>query len=110
MNIEIKELLFEAYRRNDMADSQEKAKPLEKRWLGLGTAAAYRPVLDKGLMVFHNGKVPPKMCMGWLCLTPAGVVAMESCSSEFSEALEKLKKTNYKRSYLSQYMLAGGLE
>ena len=62
MNKSVKFLLFEAYRRNEMRDSHENSKPLNKRCLGLGTAAAYKPALEAGLMTFHNGRTPPTRC------------------------------------------------
>jgi hypothetical protein len=106
----IEELLFEAYRRNDMADAHERSKPLGDRWLGLGTETAYRPALEAGLFRFHNGVTPHARVMGWLCLTNAGVAAMEGHQKEFKKALTALKKTVYKDSYVSQYQLAGGIE
>jgi hypothetical protein len=60
MTHRVKQLLFEAYRRNEMSDSWEKEKSIRFRWLGLGTEAAYRPIIDAGLMVFHDGRTPPK--------------------------------------------------
>lgn len=110
MNIRIKRLLFEAYRRNDMCDPQERSKPLGIRWLGLGTKSAYEPVLKAGLMMFHNGKLPPKRCMGWLILTPEGEKVFKSMEKEFKKELDRLKEDfYYKNSYISQYSLAGGL-
>lgn len=79
----IKGLLFEAYRRNNMADHFEKTKRLSQRWLGLGTAAAYRPVIQAGLMRFYNGRTPPPRCMGWLCLTEQGIKKMQEHEEEF---------------------------
>jgi len=103
------ELLFEAHRRNDMADSREKAKPLGHRWLGLGTAAAYRPALETGLMVFCDGMAPLPRCMGWLTLTPAGIAAMQEMEEDFAQALAVLKKDRgYASSYASMYQVAGG--
>jgi hypothetical protein len=110
MRIAAKRLLYEAYRRNDMADAHEASKPLRDRWLGLGTAAAYRPVLDEGLMVFHDGRTPPRGCMGWLVLTEEGERLFKLLSSEFEAALERLKRTtSYQNSVLSQFTLAGGI-
>lgn len=105
----IERLLFEAYRRNESSSLTKQSKPLLSRWLGLGTAAAYRPILEAGLMVFHDGKIPPPRCMGWLCLTPAGVEAMQSKARQFKEELEMLKKTSYRDSRAAHYPLAGGL-
>ena len=103
-------LLFEAYRRNDMADSHERSKPLRNRWLGLGTEAIYRPVIDGGLMVFHDGRIPPAKYMGWLCLTPRGVDAFLGAADEFAKKLAELKQnTDYQQSYTAHYSLAGGL-
>ena len=102
-------LLFEAFRRNDMADEHEKSKPIHLRWLGLGTAAAYRPVIKAGLMAFHDGRIPPRGCMGWLCLTEKGIATLEENRKEFEESLKKLKATtSYQNSFMAHYMLAGG--
>ena len=110
MNAKTKGLLFEAYRRNDMADDYERSKPLERRWLGLGTAAVYRPVINEGYKCFHDGKTPPPLCMGWLILTPKGVKALQRLEAEFSDELNTLKKhTDYSASILGNYTLAGGL-
>jgi hypothetical protein len=110
MNVKIRALLLEAYRRNEMADAHEKAKPILDRWLGLGTAAAYRPALEAGLMRFH-GCTPPPRCMGWLCLTQTGLDAMQSQQKDFSERLayRKQKAANSRQGYLDSYQLAGGL-
>lgn len=103
-------LLFEAYRRNAMADSHERSKSLRHRWLGLGTEAAYRPVLEAGLMVFEDGKVPPPRCMGWLCLTEDGIKAMIARLPRFRPVLaEMLQSEPYRRSFRANFMLAGGL-
>jgi len=104
-----KQLLFEAYRRNEMADSHERSKPLSQRWLGLGTEAAYREALDAGLMTWANS-VPAHRCMGWLVLTKKGIQAMQKCASEFEQAMQRMIEGGYKRSILSHYMLAGGLQ
>jgi hypothetical protein len=110
-----KRLLFEAYRRNDMAveshaDWQLK-KPLDQRWLGLGSRAAYRSVLDAGLMVFHDGQNPPPRVSGWLVLTSWGVTALFECENEFKQALSDLKRNfDYQRSLRSQYNLAGEIK
>lgn len=110
MNAKLKFLLFEAYRRNDMADDWEKSKPLNQRWLGSGTEAAYRPALNTGLMRFHDGKTPPPHCQGWLCLTQQGIMELEKYEQEFKRALDDLKAdSDYKRSYRARYMLAGGI-
>jgi hypothetical protein len=109
MNKSVKFLLFEAYRRNEMRDSHENSKPLNKRWLGLGTAAAYKPALEAGLMTFHNGRTPPPRCMGWLTLTDAGIEEMKKSQREFSAVMQDLhKKTKYDESYQAHYVLAGG--
>lgn len=105
-----KSLLFEAYRRNEMADAHERSKPLTMRWLGLGTAAAYRPVLKTGEMAFFDGRIPETRCMGWLVLTDKGIKAMHEHSKEFATVIDDLhKKTSYDHSYLANYMLAGGV-
>ena len=106
----IESLLFEAYRRNDMADSYEKAKPMNKRWLGLGTEAAYRPAIKAGLMRFFDRRTPPPRCMGWLVLTDDGIKVYESLEEGFSEVMEDIKQnTNYSKSYTANYILMGGL-
>ena len=106
----IKGLLFEAYRRNQMADNVERSKPLTRRWLGLGTEAAYRPALRAGLMQFHDGEIPPPRCMGWLCLTTAGVAALKRIEPECQRALASLNAdAGYQSSYVAHYQLAGGL-
>ena len=109
MKTNVKKLLFEAYRRNDMADKQERNQPLSMRWLGLGTEAAYRQGINAGLFVFHDGRAPSARCMGWLCLTEKGIREMKENSEEFKRVLDKLKQGDYSRSYASQYMMAGGI-
>ena len=109
MSKKLKSLLFEAYRRNDKVDAHEKGKPLTQRWLGLGTAAAYRSAVDAGLMQFHDGYIPPPRCMGWLCLTDKGVKEMAKHAAEFQRVLHALKEdSDYQRSYIANYQLAGG--
>lgn len=109
--ISVNELLFEAYRRLDMGDEWERSKPLLRRWVGLGTAAAYRPVIEAGYMMFHNGITPPARCMGWLVLTEKGVEKLKELEPIFSERLRGWKThTDYPSSILANYMLAGGLE
>lgn len=109
MTKRIESLLFEAYRRNRMADACERLKPLTARWLGLGTEAAYRPALKAGLMVFHDGQTPPPRCMGWLCLTPAGVNAMQHKEKKFSFYLRRMRKAGYDSTILANFMLSGGI-
>jgi len=91
MNKQITGLLFEAYRRLDMADHHESQKPLLRRWLGLGTAAAYRPAINAGFMVFHDGQTPPARCMGWLCLTEKGIAELRRLQPEFARVMKDLK-------------------
>jgi len=106
----VKVLLFEAYRRNAMSNPLEARKPLLKRWLGLGTEAGYRPILKAGLMRFHDDQAPPPRCMEWLCLTPAGIAAMERHTTEFAQALQALRSDpHYQSSYAANYMMAGGV-
>ena len=106
----IKQLLFEAYRRNQMAGSLELSEPLARRWLGLGTEAAYRPVLKAGLMQFHDGQVPPPRCMGWLCLTTEGIAVLTDFELEFQTKLASLNANpRYQSSYVAHYQLAGGI-
>jgi len=110
MSVAVRRLLFEAYRRNRMADDVENRKPLEQRWLGLGSKSAYRPVLEAGLMRFHDGENPPPRCMGWLVLTPEGVAAMKGLEDEFAEAMDRLEADPaYQRSIRANYLLAGGI-
>ena len=107
----IKGLLFEAYRRNCSPLNYDiKDQPLRQRWLGLGTEAAYRSVINAGLMVFFDGKVPPRCCMGWLVLTPEGITLFNELSEEFEKEMQKLRADpEYRRSYWANYTLAGGL-
>jgi len=108
----IRRLLFEAYRRNEQAKAKNDDKihqPIENRWLGLGTAAAYREGIDAGLFVFHDGRTPPPRCMGWLVLTKAGITAMNSMEDEFKEILKRMKARGYDSTLHANYMLAGGL-
>jgi len=110
MSVAVQRLLFEAYRRNRRADDTENRKPLEQRWLGLGSKSAYRPVLEAGLMRFHDGKNPPPRCMGWLVLTPKGVTAMKALEAEFAEVMDRLEANpEYQRSIRANYMMAGGV-
>ena len=104
----IKQLLFEAYRRNDMADSHEKQKDLKNSWLGLGTEAAYRPGIEAKYFIFHKGHTPPRGCMGWLTLTDKGVKAMMELENEFKTYLEEIKKEGYEKTLQAHYMIAGG--
>jgi hypothetical protein len=83
----IKDLLFEAYRRNEMRDSVEDSYPLRDRWLGLGTAAAYRPVIEAGLMKFILELTPPRGCMGWLTLTETGEALFHELEPELAERM-----------------------
>jgi hypothetical protein len=105
----IKTLLFEAYRRNQMRDSDmNNSIPLTERWLGLGTAD--KPMLETGLMQFFDGITPPRRCMGWLVLTEAGVTEMQKLQSKFAAAYEILQASpNYKRSIQANYTLASGI-
>ena len=108
---QIERLLFEAYRRNDMADGHERAKVVTNRWLGLGTEAAYRPAIQAGLMRWHDGRTPPVRCMGWLCLTEKGAETMAAMAADFARALADIKRdTAYQDGYKSRFQLAGGLD
>ena len=104
----LKELLFEAYRRNQMGDSFESQKPLERRWLGLGTKSAYRPALEGGYMRFWNGVEPTPRCMGWLVLTEKGITAMQKHESEFKRRLADMRARGYDNTTMANFMLAGG--
>lgn len=109
--IRVRRLLFEAYRRNEMAKTNpsENIKPLNQRWLGLGSKSAYLPVLKAGLMRFHDGELPPPRCMGWLCLTDAGVDRMRELEPEFKKVLDEMKAQGYEKTVYAQFMLAGGV-
>lgn len=78
-------LLLEAYRRYLTSDNHEKSKMLTNRWLGLGTEAAYRPLIEMGLARFHDDRTPPKRCMGWICLTESGVDAYRGAAHAANE-------------------------
>ena len=109
MKTSVKRLLFEAYRRNDMGDSHEKSKDLKNRWLGLGTEAAYRAGIEAGYFIFHDGRTPPRGCMGWLVLTDEGIKAMNSLEDEFRTRLDAMKEAGYGESRFANYQLMGGL-
>ena len=105
-----KRYLFEAYRHNQMIDPREPIQPLTKRWLGLGTVAAYRPMLKADLMRFHDGEIPPARCMGWLVLTKKGVELYHKYENEFETEMQRLNESEkYKSSILSCFTVAGGL-
>jgi hypothetical protein len=93
-NNSVLDLLFEAYRRNDMGDAHEMSKPLHQRWLGLGTKTTYAAALQAGVMTWINGREPPKRCKGWLVLTEKGVAMFNAHAhaEKFAAALKKLKK------------------
>lgn len=111
VKISIKRLLFEAYRRNKMSDLHEQSKPLKLRWLGLGTYSAYRPVLDAELMNWHDGRKPPKRCMGWLILTPKGIALFKQLEKEFEAHYHKMVNSGYySNSLRANYTLAGGIK
>lgn len=105
----VQKLLFEAFRRNDMADEHERHKDITSRWLGLGTAAAYKQAIEGGYMRFFDGRTPPPRCMGWLCLTEKGAEALKELEPQFAEHLAYLKQTSYQNSYASRFVLAGGI-
>ncbi len=91
-------------------DVFDKDKSITQRWIGLGTSAAYRPALNEGLMVFHDGRTPPVRCMGWLVLTEKGAALLEEHGSMFQEILDKLNKIpEYRHSYVANFQLTGGL-
>jgi len=99
-----KRLLLEAFRRNSMKHSYELSKPILCRWLGLGTEAAYRPVLQAGLMRWWDGRKPAKRCMGWLCLTEKGLEVLFDSYPEFQRDLEYRSKKPF-----DNYVLANGV-
>jgi hypothetical protein len=110
MKASVKRLLFEAYRRSEMGDAQERSKPIGKRWVGLGTVAAYRPGIAAGLFMFVNDSPPSPRCMNWLVLTEKGVTALIDNIEEFVDELRRLRTDPaYNRSMQSHYSLAGGL-
>ena len=84
-------IMFEAYRRNDMANIRQDPRTLTERWLGLGTISAYRPAIDKGLMRWIDGPAPHKYCRGRLVLTTSGAVLLQELSTEFNKILCKMK-------------------
>lgn len=106
MNTTVKSFLTEAHRRIKNGDRHEKSKPILQKWVGLGTAAAYRPMLKLGLMRFHDYKTPPPRCMGWLCLTVKGLKQLRILQKEQKA---HLKSVCEEKSLENQYMLAGGL-
>jgi len=108
MKKHVKRLLFEAYRRSEMVDSHENREDLKNRWLGLGTEAAYRPGIEAGYFVFHDGRTPPRACMGWLVLTDKGIKAMTQLKNEFKMHLKEMKKAGYDKTLRANYSLAGG--
>jgi hypothetical protein len=69
MSIKVERLMNEAIRRYCLFHAGE---PLRNAWIGLGTATEYKPAIDEGLMIFHDGVKPYKRCMGWLILTDKG--------------------------------------
>ncbi len=85
----LERLLFEAFRRNETANSFERSKSFRQRWLGFGTAATYRPALNAGLMVFHDGRIPPPRRKNWLCLTSEGAAVLRQFCNEFAQTLNK---------------------
>jgi hypothetical protein len=111
VSISIKRLLFEAYRRNKMEELHERSKPLEQRWLGLGTKSAYKSVLDAGLMTWFNGRTPPIRCMGWLVLTPKGIVLFKQLEKEFEAHYKRMVDSGYySNSIRANFTLAGGMK
>ena len=73
----IHELLMEAKDRLEKGDMQQKSLPILRRWVGLGTAATYKPMIEAGLMQFDGHRTPPNRCVGWLCLTPKGLEELQ---------------------------------
>jgi hypothetical protein len=104
----VRRLLFEAYRRNQKRDSFMQGQALLDRWLGLGTEAAYRPVLKAGLMRFSSGP-PAKRCMGWLVLTRKGANLMRALTPEFIDRMNALVGAGYNDSLAARFQLAGGI-
>lgn len=94
--------LRDAVRRIKIADNIEQQQPMTKKWLGLGTYAEYRPLINKGLFVFHNGQKPPARCMGWLCLTSKGVKWFE----ENRVHVEERVNSDLKNNALAHYQLS----
>lgn len=102
-----KALLFEAYRRYKMYTGTR--LPITEQWLGLGTEAAYRTMINAGFMKFFDGVTPEPRCMGWLVLTKKGVKILHEYENEFKERLEEMKKLGYEKSILANFQLAGGI-
>lgn len=104
-----KRLLFEAYRRNRLPGSHEglSGGSLRTRWLGLGTAAAYKSMLREGYMTFHDGRTPPR-CMGWLVLTTAGIRLLWHNRHALRRMHRAYLGTAEGRHFTSQYELWGG--
>lgn len=97
----IKNILFEAFRRNKISDSHELSNPMNKRWLGLGYKTTYKMAVEDGYMAWVFGP-PQDRCMGWLHLTDKGVEALNLLIPEFEEKWEKMEKSSY-----SGYSLIG---
>ena len=100
--------MFEAFRRNQMADSHEQTKPLHLRWLGLGTLSVYRTAFDAGLMEWA-ASVPAPRCMGWVKLTTKGTEVLKEHEAEFKEIFDRMMNIGYGKTILANYTLAGGL-
>ena len=76
----------------------------------MGTYSIYRNGIKKGYFQFHDGKIPPKRCMGWIVLTEKGAEIytelLKEHQSKWDYAIESYKIRN---PITSQYQLAGGL-
>ena len=82
MKTQVERLMKEACRRFVRF---HRGELLAGAWVGLGTEAYYRPAIDAGLMVFHDGRNPPKRCSGWLVLTEAGQKVVLSMLAHYAE-------------------------
>lgn len=65
-------ILLEAYRRWITFGDRPPDKSLGDKWLGLGTEAEYRSIIEDGYMVWVNYEAPSPRIMGWLKLTSKG--------------------------------------
>ncbi len=93
----VKPFLLEAARRWLSVDEVEKSKGLRDAWTGLGTATAYKPVTDRGLM--EHATRPNPGYSTWWRLTDAGVAIVQGWLDVGLDATHFLKRS------CSDYML-----
>jgi len=102
--------MLEAHRRIEIGDDAERGLPLTRKWVGLGTAAAYKPMVEAGYMTFHDGKIPPPRCMGWLVFTETGAAKYQELLPDLQRAYAEFQKAiKGGNGYLWEYSLFGGL-